>query len=581
LKSDGAPIDGVGFEGHISLDQSGNFHDGGPWESNLAFDPTYGFTDIAANIERYAALGLKVAFTEVDVTIYVADIDTSTPAGQALLAQRRGLQAAAYRSLLHIALTHPNVVFFNLWDWADEYSYTDPEWAYSPMAGFGNDLGLFDLSYQKKPSYYAMLDELKATQLPLPGAFNKVSPANNVTEQPTALTLSWGASPGATGYKYCLDASNNNACNISWISTGASTSIAISSLLPFTTYSWQVRAKNASEVTHADQGAWRSFTTVTDWSTNFADVTDPAAAGISSPDNSVVLDTTNVNSGGKSIKAYGTIGYANSKLDLNFTAQGLIGTGSFDLSQKTIRYEIYLPADSPLDALNFYIYNNDHYVVISHVPVDTQKGAWSTYSVDISEIIVLHSWKAESWMTSPGLSDDEAVNLLKNAQTITIMGAVSTAHTPAESYFLVDRLGLGTAGVWTNQALHKPATASSSENPSLTPDRAVDGDLATRWSSAYSDPQWIQVDLGAMYNINCIVLQWEAAYGTAYQIQVSSNATDWETLFSTSTGDGGIDYISVSGSGRYVRMYGTQRVEIGGNRYGYSLWEFEVYGTQP
>lgn len=84
-----------------------------------------------------------------------------------------------------------------------------------------------------------------------------------------------------------------------------------------------------------------------------------------------------------------------------------------------------------------------------------------------------------------------------------------------------------------------------------------------------------------MYDINCIVLQWEASYGTAYQIQVSSNATDWETLFSTTTGDGGIDYISVSGSGRYVRMYGTQRVEIGGNRYGYSLREFEVYGSHP
>jgi hypothetical protein len=190
MKSDGTPIDGVGFEGHIALDQSGNFIEGN--RDILAFDPVYGFTDIAANVERYAALGLKVAFTEVDVTIYVGDIDTSTPAGQALLAQRRGLQAAAYRSLLHIALTHPNVVFFNLWDWADEYSWTDPEWGWYPPPGFGNDLGLFDMSYQKKPSYYAVLDELKATQLPLPGPFNKVGPADEATEQPTALTLSWG-----------------------------------------------------------------------------------------------------------------------------------------------------------------------------------------------------------------------------------------------------------------------------------------------------------------------------------------------------------------------------------------------------
>jgi hypothetical protein len=184
-------------------------------------------------------------------------------------------------------------------------------------------------------------------------------------------------------------------------------------------------------------------------------------------------------------------------------------------------------------------------------------------------------------MTSPGLSDDGAVTILKNAQTIAILGAVSTAHTPAASYLLVDRIGLGTSVAWTNQALHKPATASSIEKPSYPPDLAVDGDLSSRWASAWSDPQWLQVDLGAVYDINSIVLQWEAGYATAYQIQVSSNGTTWTTLYSTTTGDGGIDYISVSASGRYVRMVGTQRVEISGNRYCYSLWEFEVYGTQP
>jgi hypothetical protein len=44
-------------------------------------------------------------------------------------------------------------------------------------------------------------------------------------------------------------------------------------------------------------------------------------------------------------------------------------------------------------------------------------------------------------MTSPGLTDDEVVNILKNAQMITMIGSFSTEHTPVESYFLVDRLG--------------------------------------------------------------------------------------------------------------------------------------------
>jgi endo-1,4-beta-xylanase len=436
IKSDGTPIDGVGFEGHFTLDQSGNFHDGGPWEPSLAFDPVHGFTDIAANIERYAALGLKVAFTEVDVSIYVEDIDTSTLAGQALLAQREALQAAAYRSLLHIALTHPNVVFFNLWDWADYYSYTDPEWAWVPLAGFGNDLGLLDMSYQKKPSYYAMLDELKATQAPLPGIFNKIGPMDSATDQSTALALSWSASVGATGYDYCLDTSADNSCSTSWISTGNSTSVSVS-LLPLTTYSWQVRARNDSGIIHADHATWKSFTTGSDWSTNFAVVTDPAAVGIfaSGNGNSLVMDTTNVNSGGKSVKIHGIVGSTSSLFILNFNALGLLGHETFDLSTKTISYEIYLPPDSPLDFLFFKILTSSQEVTLLQVPVNSQKGAWTTFSVDIPEFIALESW------TSSGLTHDEVVNILRNAEQIVLVGSFSVDHTPVESYFLIDRLG--------------------------------------------------------------------------------------------------------------------------------------------
>ncbi|WP_161790156.1 discoidin domain-containing protein, partial [Streptacidiphilus carbonis] len=58
----------------------------------------------------------------------------------------------------------------------------------------------------------------------------------------------------------------------------------------------------------------------------------------------------------------------------------------------------------------------------------------------------------------------------------------------------------------------KPATASSTENATFPASAAVDGDTGTRWSSAFSDPQWIQVDLGAESSLSQVVLQWEAAY---------------------------------------------------------------------
>ena len=121
----------------------------------------------------------------------------------------------------------------------------------------------------------------------------------------------------------------------------------------------------------------------------------------------------------------------------------------------------------------------------------------------------------------------------------------------------------------------KPATASSIENAGTPAGAAVDGNTATRWSSAFSDPQWLQVDLGGSASVTQVVLQWEAAYAKAFQIQVSDTGASWTTIYSTTTGTGGTQTLDVSGTGRYVRVYGTVRA----TPYGYSLWEFQVYGT--
>ncbi|HKD98367.1 MAG TPA: discoidin domain-containing protein [Micromonosporaceae bacterium] len=135
--------------------------------------------------------------------------------------------------------------------------------------------------------------------------------------------------------------------------------------------------------------------------------------------------------------------------------------------------------------------------------------------------------------------------------------------------------GGGGGGGGTNIALNKPATASSLENATFPASNAVDGNTGTRWSSAFSDPQWIRVDLGQTYSITHVTLTWEAAFGRSYQIQTSPDGNTWTTVFSTTTGDGGTDDLAVSGTGRYIRMNGTVR----GTPYGYSLWEFAVQGT--
>jgi hypothetical protein len=121
----------------------------------------------------------------------------------------------------------------------------------------------------------------------------------------------------------------------------------------------------------------------------------------------------------------------------------------------------------------------------------------------------------------------------------------------------------------------KPVTASSQEHYGTPATAAVDGDNGTRWSSAASDPQWIRVDLGAPASLSQVELRWETAYAKSYRIETSQNGTDWSTAYSTTTGTGGTETVNVSGTARYVRMLGTVRA----TQYGYSLWEFKVYGT--
>ena len=121
----------------------------------------------------------------------------------------------------------------------------------------------------------------------------------------------------------------------------------------------------------------------------------------------------------------------------------------------------------------------------------------------------------------------------------------------------------------------RPVMASSVQQGSTwVAANAVDGNTGTRWSSNFSDPQWLEVDLGAVHPITKIVLDWETAYAVAFQIQFSDDGTTWTDIYSTTTGGGGSQTLPVSGSGRYVRMYGTQRA----TPWGYSLWEFQVFG---
>ncbi|KPC87964.1 coagulation factor 5/8 type domain-containing protein, partial [Streptomyces sp. NRRL F-6602] len=106
---------------------------------------------------------------------------------------------------------------------------------------------------------------------------------------------------------------------------------------------------------------------------------------------------------------------------------------------------------------------------------------------------------------------------------------------------------------------NKNVTASSQENYGTPATFAVDGDTSTRWSSADSDAQWLQVDLGAKTAVSKVVLQWEAAYAKGYKIELSEDGESWRTAHSTTDGKGGTETVPLSGDARYVRLTGTER----------------------
>jgi beta-galactosidase len=128
-----------------------------------------------------------------------------------------------------------------------------------------------------------------------------------------------------------------------------------------------------------------------------------------------------------------------------------------------------------------------------------------------------------------------------------------------------------------NLALNRFATSSGDENAGLGPLNAVDGNLTTRWSSAFVDSSWIEIDLGSPVVVNKVVLYWQAAYGTAYQIQISNDEQKWTPAYTQAAGQGGVETLTFPAViGRYIRLYGTARAMP---MYGYSLYEFQVYGA--
>jgi endo-1,4-beta-xylanase len=121
LRAAGAPIDGIGMQAHFVVG-------GVPSKDQML-----------QNFARFAALGLKIHITELDVRV-------PTPASAADLER----QAQHYRDVVDVCVQTPACEMIVTWGVSDLDS-----WVPGTFPGFGDAL-LFDRAFQAKPAYTAV-----------------------------------------------------------------------------------------------------------------------------------------------------------------------------------------------------------------------------------------------------------------------------------------------------------------------------------------------------------------------------------------------------------------------------------------
>lgn len=210
----------------------------------------------------------------------------------------------------------------------------------------------------------------------------------------------------------------------------------------------------------------------------------------------------------------------------------------------------------------------EYVYIISEISLFWETAYGSAYRIEVSENGT--AW-AQVYATTTGNGGTDKVTFTpRAARYVRISG---TARATAWGYSLYE-----VEVYQANLALKKPVAVSSTEAGFGNIASNMNDSLkTTRWSSVYSNAQWFTIDLQQVYTIDRMRILWEAAYGSQYTIAVSVDSISWTSVFAESAGNGGVDAVYVSDKpARYVRWQGVQRATA----YGYSIFEFEVYGKK-
>jgi hypothetical protein len=141
--------------------------------------------------------------------------------------------------------------------------------------------------------------------------------------------------------------------------------------------------------------------------------------------------------------------------------------------------------------------------------------------------------------------------------------------------------GPGTTGPVKAQhkALAAKASASSTHAGASGEEGAqalIDGNLKTRWSSDYSEPQHVVLSFGHPVTFNKIRMHWEAAAAREYNVLVSGDGQAWKSVASITNAAAGPRVDEVNGAGVKASFLKLDLLKRVNTQWGFSLYEIEI-----
>jgi len=166
VQAAGAPIDGVGFQGHLIVGS------------------TPGRSSIATVLKRFTALNVEVAFTELDIR------HSSLPASSSASVT----QGNDYANVVGGCLDVAGCIGVTIWSFTDKYS-----WIPETFSGQGDAL-IYDKNFNKKAAWTSISSVLaaKATGMPPPSSTVVVPSSTLITVTTTAKPSSTSATKTST-----------------------------------------------------------------------------------------------------------------------------------------------------------------------------------------------------------------------------------------------------------------------------------------------------------------------------------------------------------------------------------------------